>query len=152
MWLYRLRAQIYLKNLCFTLVSEEKQETSARYEVFSKIILTKNWDIVLKRKFRSEDVDYDKNIICCGSPPGVNFIINILRLTFFVNKCFAQFFLVQEGATYGPRATSGPRRLHFMLSKSLFGINLARVTQIKAECGPQTKIVAHPCSIYSLAM
>ncbi len=41
--------------------------------------------------------------------------------------------------------TFDPLRLHFMLSKGLDGMNSGRETQIKAKCGPRTKIlVAHP--------
>jgi len=54
--------------------------------------------------------------------------------------------LNQEGATYGPRATSNPRRLHFSPWISLFDMNLARETQINAHFGPRTKIVARPWS------
>jgi len=53
--------------------------------------------------------------------------------------------LDQEGATYGPRVISGPRRLHIELWKCTFDLNLARETQIKAQCGPRKKIVARPC-------
>ncbi len=63
-----------------------------------------------------------------------------------MNHCFRLFILEQEGATYGPRATSGPRRAHFLLYISLSDRNLAREAPKKAQCGPRTKIVARPCS------
>ncbi len=49
--------------------------------------------------------------------------------------------LSQKGATYGPLATSGPRR---PILDTLYGLNVARETQKKVQCGPRTKIVAHP--------
>ncbi len=52
--------------------------------------------------------------------------------------------LRQEGAKYGPRATSSPRRVIFQFERSLFDCNVARETQIMTKCGPRTKIVAHP--------
>ncbi len=48
----------------------------------------------------------------------------------------------QDGATYGPRATSGPAKVIFLLESSRFDFNVARETQIMKNCGPQTEIVA----------
>ena len=48
------------------------------------------------------------------------------------------------GATYGPRATSGPRTPVFRFKLAFFDSNLVHGTQIKVQCGPRIKIVASP--------
>ncbi len=50
------------------------------------------------------------------------------------------------GATYGPQATFGPRRAKFQHEFNFFDWHPAREPQIKTQCGPWTKILAHPCT------
>ncbi len=69
------------------------------------------------------------------------------NIVLFCNLLSKNDHLWQEGATYGPRATSGPQRPIFWHWNSLFGLNVARQTRIKAQNGPRTKIVAHPWSL-----
>jgi len=54
-------------------------------------------------------------------------------------NCYAT--LNQEGGNIRPAKAS-----FLALKKHMFDLNLARKTQLKAKCGPRTKIVAHPCS------
>ena len=49
-----------------------------------------------------------------------------------------------KGATHGLQATSSPRELISLHWICLFSSHLARGTQIKAQCGPRTKIAARP--------
>jgi len=53
----------------------------------------------------------------------------------------------QEGATYGPRATLGPRRLHFELWKYIFDLDLARETHICDILYRQHIIFACKCAL-----
>jgi len=56
--------------------------------------------------------------------------------------------LHQEGAKYGPRATSGPQRLIFFRFDCDFLTEMWPATAPRdtnnEQCGPRTKIVAHP--------